>query len=345
MTCPECGEVFSKREHRERESHMLDEHGSYLRWRCMYCTYTTNTHRRHDHVKHWGSRHLGEPVPPRAILVPKDDEDRRRGEEQLKRQQRVPSQEPRTGTRTSPRLSRRSSPGKRTRHPSSPDTTATPSSKRASSRSERRSRRATPPQPAPRSESPSRAQHDPRSPRKQRDPRRVVRGTEPSTLADSLSATVTLDDPAPPPSPRPGPSRPGARSPPPARALASAEEELELHPPGEEFSDEEEPQTEATEDSRQVTAPFDLAIRYLREEATPDECRTAIATAEGRLARLSTGPQPAGPGVRPSTSRDAETSQPRTRLTWRSDGGLTIDTSGASIHCQGPVVETRFPPQ
>ena len=118
-----------------------------------------------------------------------------------------------------------------------------------------------------------------------------------------------------------------------------------LHPPGEEFSDEEEPRAETSDDPRQVTAPFDLAISYLREEATPDECRTAIATAEGRLARLSAVSQVSGPGVRPSTSRDAETSQPRSRLTWRADGGLTIDTAGASIHCQGPVVETHFPPE
>ena len=113
----------------------------------------------------------------------------------------------------------------------------------------------------------------------------------------------------------------------------------------EEF-DEEEHQAEQPPEDLAVT--LDQVLHFCREEATPDDCRAVIAAAEGRLASFPAG-SPAHaeqlPGVRRPAARGAEGGPARARLTWYPSGGLTIDTGTARMHVDGPVEETRFPPE
>ena len=72
--CPECGEVFSKREGYQRKKHLSQRHGLTLFWRCTLCEYKTHSRRYHDHQKHWQVRHFEEPIPPVAQLEREEPE-------------------------------------------------------------------------------------------------------------------------------------------------------------------------------------------------------------------------------------------------------------------------------
>ena len=72
--CPECGEVFSRREGYQRKKHLSEVHQLTLLWTCSAeeCTYRTTSRRYHDHHKHWVNRHGGQPLDPRPLLVPEE---------------------------------------------------------------------------------------------------------------------------------------------------------------------------------------------------------------------------------------------------------------------------------
>ena len=341
--CPACGEEFSRREFKLRDAHMMEEHHSYLRWKCQCCNYVTSTHRRHDHVKHWTSRHVGEPaVPPRPFLVSKEDEDRRRSEDRQRRESRRRSASRETpASRYSPRR-RQPSPGKRGRHPSSPGSSSTPGPKRSSTRSGSRrpsteTAASVPPTTPP---SPPRDQQLHRSPRKPREPRRIVRRES----GEQPRATETAAQPvaAPPPrDPTPSPSRPSTSHQP------IQDEELSIHAGEGEFDEvagTPSPAASTTHaGAEDLCITLDQVLQFCREKATPDDCRAVSVALAERRATFPPEPPPAQPvpGVRRAT-RDVEEGPVRTRLTWRPGGGLTIDSGTVHFQVDGPVEETSL---
>ena len=305
VACPGCGEHFSRREGTLRDRHMLEKHQSYLRWECVGGTYITNTHRRHDHLKHWSHKHFGEPQPPKPILLPQESEDERQEEIRRRRRSSQERQAASLPTRTSPRKSRRDSPGKRPRHPSSPASKATPAAKRRSSSRIQEGRRTATDNTADISRSSSAAtpRADRRSPRKAAHPRRIVR-QEGSPSKEELpvqEASTSRTTRAPSASPVPGPS-----------SVRDPEPELELYPRGDSsFEDPEDqrartahgttpdrtpPATPRTSSPASPRCSTERVVRWSRE-ASLEDCRTVRAALDAREAALSkeSAPGPAQP--------------------------------------------------
>ena len=302
VICPACKQMFSKRESRLRDEHMLVKHHSYLRWQCASCTYTTGTHRRHDHHKHWESRHFGEFIPPRPTLVLKSIEDKRQQEERQRRDQRAPSQE-RPPTRVSPRKARRDS-SKRPRHPSSPSSTTQPSAKRSSS-SRGSSRgaqeaaasasRASTPRPS--SSSPGTSRRTPRkSLTPQKRARRPPSATETTARPEGAPTTAERAE-----SPVPGPSVPAEAT------TTQREPVLDLHPgpdssfgdSGDEEAGRREEQAERPASPAQDQPPFkDQVKRWIRTAPLEDcrEMRRALDEREAQLTGAAVEARPQLPG-------------------------------------------------
>ena len=329
ITCPECGEVFSRREAFERDQHFLSEHGGYLRWECVLCSYKTSTRRKFDHQGHWQRRHSGQPQEPHPRIVGRVEEDRRQEEDRRKQQHPAPQ-----GTRSSPR--KRSTSGYK-RCSTSPEEPRQP--KRTSSRSSRRTSPRTDTSSTSRERTPSARREVTHSPAGRR-----AEAAQPSTSAEVLT---TRRSPRKPRVPR-HTIRPeavettetAAKSPARAEGESSAQDgatpEIQLHAPAEDFD-------QPTSPARDLSTRFEEALRFVRHDATEQQCRDIIQAAEERLPSTSQGPPPRQPA--PGVQLPPGDSQTRTRLTWHPSGGLSLDSGTVHLVVAGPVEETTLAPQ
>ena len=313
ITCPECQEVFSRREAQRRDAHFFHAHRSYLRWSCTECPYKTSTRRRSDHAGHWKRRHFGSPEPPRPVLVKVEEEERRLADEEEKR--RYPS--PSKGTRVSPRKHSSSSHKRRSLSPEPQH-----SKRRSTSRAGRRDS----PEPGPshstaeeqasirrrsprKSTSPRKVVRQ-RSPRKSTSPRKVVRQPEAPHREDSArgmsSGPVPVDDP------RPRPSR-------------SSTPELELHAEDEGEFEEAHSSSGArgktTRPKKSLETRFQEALCFVKEGATQAQAEELVVASEERF-----------PDLRATARR-----RDRSRLTFLPGGGVGLDSGLISLTCAGPV--------
>ena len=319
--------MFSRREACERDQHFLQEHGGYLKWECVLCTYKTSTRRKYDHQGHWQRRHSGQPQEPHPRIVSRAEEDRRQEEDRRKQQLSAPQ-----GTRTSPR--KRSTSGYK-RYSTSPEEQRQP--KRPSSRSSRRSSSRTETSSTSRERTPSARREVTHSP--------AGRRTEQVEAAPSAEDTATRRSPRKPRVPRHivrhvavEAMEAAAKSPARAKGERSARDEatpeIQLHAPAEEFD-------QPTSPVRDLSSRFQEALDFIKHDATEQQCRDLIKAAEERLPSTSRGPQPRQPepGVPPGDS------QTRTRLTWHPSGGLSLDSGTVHLVVAGPVEESNLAPQ
>ena len=332
--CPECDEVFSSKETKERNVHCLEEHDSFLRWVCRQCTYTTNTHRRHDHIKHWAAKHSpATRVRPRPRLVPREEEERRFQQERSHHDSRGrrSSDNPARLTRSSSRDN--SEETSKRRHKSSPTKPSRPDAKRRSGSPQRTTPRV---EDAPASTSSSAAasqakaaaafeQH--RSPRKSDTPRRVVR----RRLDESLRPSSDEDEPVP-----------GTSGEQPVASPAQSEAAISIHAAGDDnlSSDDtaEEPPVRSSEQHVSFIKEF---CDFLERSGTIDDCQKVAASVQKRQQQLtkSQSARTSGLGTSPQARRRSP-SQPR--LTWRPDGGISVETENLYLRLDGPVNQSTL---